>query len=257
MYLVAVHGYLLDHRLWDPLSVELSRLIPGLRTVAPDLRGRGTSSLPAAAEHTMTLLAGDVAGEIDRLVPAGDPFVLAGLSMGGYVAFEFLKRNRARFRDRLQGLILCDTRAHADDDAGKANRLAAAEAIRAEGMDAALRTMLPRLIARKARGSEVEKVVRAMILETPPATACADLAGLRLRDDGFEALGAFDRPVLIVVGDEDLLTPPSDAEAMAELCVNAPGVGLVTIPEAGHLSPLEEPIEVASAFAAFLSRIRP
>jgi pimeloyl-ACP methyl ester carboxylesterase len=252
MYLVAVHGYLLDHRLWEPLQATLPALVPGLRVVAPDLRGRGTSPRPAAPVHAMSLLADDLAEDIERLVPAGEPFALAGLSMGGYVAFEFLSRHGARFKGRLAALALCDTRANPDDDAGKAGRAAAAEAIKTHGMESPLGTMLPRLIARPSFGTPVETTVRAMILETPPEAAMGDLFGMMERGDGFAALGAFDRPILVVVGDDDRLTPPSDAEALAEGCQNAPAVRLHTVPGAGHLAPLENPSDVAEAFAALL-----
>ena len=254
MYIVAVHGYLLDRRLWLPLAEELGHLAPALKVFALDLRGRGTSSRPAAASHTMSLLADDLAEEIEAAVPADEHFVLAGLSMGGYVVFEFLKRHGARFRGRLAGLALCDTKAAPDDAAGKAGRAAAAEAIREHGMDAPLGTMLPRLISRSSFGTAAEETARAMILSTPPETARADLFGMMEREDGFGALGSFDRPVLVVVGDEDQLTPPHDAEALAEGAQNASFVRLHTIPGAGHLSPLEAPGDVAVAFADLAMR---
>lgn len=254
MYLVAVHGYPLDHRLWNPMTGELERTVPSLRVFAPDLRGRGRSTRPAADVHPMSLLADDVAADVDASVPPAERFVLAGLSMGGYVAFEFLRRHAARYRDRLAGLVLVDTRVTADDEAGRAGRLAAAEAIREHGMKAPLGTMLPKLIARSAFGTGVEETVRAMILETPPQTARADLLGMREREDGFAALGAFPGPVLIVVGDEDQLTPPPFAEEMADGASSASFVRLLTIPEAGHLAPLERPAEVADGVADLVRR---
>jgi pimeloyl-ACP methyl ester carboxylesterase len=254
MHVVAVHGYLLDRRLWLPLAAELGRLAPAATFLALDLRGRGTSTRPAVASHPMSLLADDLAEEIDVSLPEDEPFVLAGLSMGGYVAFEFLRRHGSRFRSRLAGLALCDTRANPDDAAGKAGRSAAAEAIREHGMDAPLATMLPRLISRSSFGTAAEETARAMILETPPDTARADLFGMMERQDGFGPLGAFDRPVLVVVGDDDQLTTPADAEALVEGAQNAPFVKLHTVPGAGHLAPLEAPEDVAAAFAELLVR---
>ena len=254
MHVVAVHGYLLDRRLWIPLSEELRRLAPDVAFLAPDLRGRGTSRLPAAASHPMSLFADDLAAAIEESVPPREPFVLAGLSMGGYVALEFLRRHRNRFAKTLAGLALCDTKATPDDEAGKAGRAAAAEAIRQHGMSAPLGTMLPKLIARRSFGTAVEETARAMILETPPDTARADLFGLMERQDGFGPLAAFDRPLLVVVGEEDQLTPPIDAEALVEGAQNAPFVGLHSVPGVGHLSPLEAPADVAGAFAGLLAR---
>jgi len=115
--------------------------------------------------------------------------------------------------------------------------------------------MLPKLLSPKSTGSRAEALCRDMILSTPPATACADLAGMAARTDGFDVLGAFDRPVLIVCGDDDVLTPAVDAEAIAEACGQAPFVRLLTVPGAGHMAPLEQPEVVASAVADLGRRI--
>jgi pimeloyl-ACP methyl ester carboxylesterase len=251
LHLVALHGYPLDHRLWDPLAerARAGRLGPIASVFAPDLRGRGGSPHPAASTHAMSLLADDVAKDIDGALPKDAPFLLAGLSMGGYVSFEFVRRHGARFRGRLLGLALFDTKASADDDAGRAGRKAAIEAIRRDGIEAALTAMLPKLLARRSKGTPVEDVARAMILATPPGTAMADLAGLALRDEGFEVLSGWDRPLLVAVGDEDAIAPPSDAEAMAAVAALATWVSLVTVPHAGHLAPLEQPDEAGAALA--------
>jgi pimeloyl-ACP methyl ester carboxylesterase len=256
MHLVAFHGYPLDHRIWSPLAARAAAgtLGPITSVFAPDFRGRGSSLRPAAPMHTMSLLADDMAEEISRALPAGEPFLLAGLSMGGYVAFEFLKRHGARERDRLRGLALFDTKASADDDAGRAKRKEAIEALGKDGIEAALSAMLPKLLARRSKGGPAEETARAMILETPPATAMADLAGLAVRDEGFEALSGWEKPLLVVVGDEDAIAPPSDAEAMTAVAGRASWVSLVTVPGAGHLVPLENPDEAADAVVALAER---
>jgi len=250
--LVAVHGYPLDRRLWDPLAARARNgALGGITSLfAPDLRGRGNSARPAVALHAMSLLADDVAEEIGTALPKDAPFLLAGLSMGGYVCFELLKRHGARFRGRLRGLALFDTKATSDDDAGRAKRKEAIEAIRKDGIGAALAAMLPKLLAPGAGGNAAEDVARRMILSTPPATAMADLAGLAVRDEGFEVLAAWDRPLLVAVGEEDAITPPSDAEAMTAVATRAPWVKLLTVPGAGHLVPLEQPDEAAAGLIA-------
>ncbi len=256
MHLVALHGYPLDHRIWDPLATRAAAgaLGPITSAFAPDFRGRGTSLRPAAPTHTMTLLADDMAEEIARALPEGEPFLLAGLSMGGYVAFEFVKRHGARYRDRLKGLALFDTKASADDDAGRAKRREAIGALRKHGIEAALSAMLPNLLAKRSRKTPAEETARAMILATPPATAMADLAGLALRDEGFEVLSGWEKPLLVVVGDEDAIAPPSDAEAMMAVAGRAPWAKLVSVPGAGHLVPLEKPEEAAEAVVALAER---
>jgi pimeloyl-ACP methyl ester carboxylesterase len=252
MHLVAFHGYPLDHRIWQPLAgrAATGALGPITAVFAPDFRGRGTSLRPAAPVHAMSLLADDMAEEIVHAVPSGEPFLLAGLSMGGYVAFEFAKRHAARFRGRLLGLALFDTKASSDDDAGRAGRKTAIEAIRKDGIEAALSAMLPKLLARSSRGRPVEEVARAMILATPPQTAIADLAGLALRDEGFEVLSGWEKPLLVAVGDEDAIAPPSDAEEMTAVAARASWVKLLAVPGAGHLVPLEQPDEAAAGLVA-------
>jgi pimeloyl-ACP methyl ester carboxylesterase len=254
LYLLCVHGYPLDRRMWGPLAARLEA--DGVcRVVAPDLRGRGTSRRPAAGIHAMSLFADDLAADLPSLVPGDAPFLLCGLSMGGYVSFEFLRRHGARLKIRLRGLVLCDTRATGDDDAGRAKRKEAIEAIRRNGIDAAFEAMAPKLLSPKSKGMPAETLVREMILGIPPATAMADLAGLALRSDAFDVLGSFDRPVLVVCGEDDAITPVADAEAMVATCANAPFVRLFTTPRAGHMAPLENPGDVASAIADLAKRV--
>ena len=203
----------------------------------------------------MSLFADDLAADLPSLVPGDAPFLLCGLSMGGYVSFEFLRRHGTRLRSRLRALVLCDTKAAADDDATRAKRREAIEAIRKNGIDSAFVAMAPRLLSPTSKGTPAETLIREMILGTPPATAVADLAGLALRSDAFDVLGAFDRPVLVVCGEDDAITPAADAEAMAAACPNAPFVRLFTVPDAGHMAPLEQPGEVAAAIAELISRL--
>ena len=256
MHLVAFHGYPLDRRIWEPLAgrAAAGTLGPITAGFAPDFRGRGTSLRPSAPVHAMSLLADDMAEEIAHAVPAGEPFLLAGLSMGGYVVFEFVKRHAARFRGCLEGLALFDTKASSDDDAGRVKRREAIESIRKDGIEAALSAMLPKLLARSSKGKPAEEIARAMILATPPGTAMADLAGLALRDEGFEVLSGWEKPLLVAVGDEDAIAPPSDAEAMTAVAGRASWVSLVTVPRAGHLVPLENPGEAADALVALAAR---
>jgi pimeloyl-ACP methyl ester carboxylesterase len=204
----------------------------------------------------MSLLADDVARDIEDALPADAPFLLAGLSMGGYVCFEFLKRHGMRFRGRLRGLALFDTKASADDEALRAGRKSAIEAIKKDGIEAALAAMLPKLLARGSKGTPAEELARRMVLATPPGTAMADLAGLAVRDEGFEVLSAWDRPLLVAVGDEDAIAPPADAEAMTAVATRAPWVKLLTVPGAGHLVPLEQPDEAAAGLTALAEAAR-
>nr|HPM85389.1 alpha/beta hydrolase [Candidatus Anammoximicrobium sp.] len=133
-----VHGFPLDHTMWQP---QLEALAGEAHVVAPDLRGFGASD---AGGETVSME--DYADDLAALLDARtiqEPVVFCGLSMGGYIAWQFWQRHRARLR----GLILCDTRAAADTPEAAANRLATADRVLREGPSPVLQAMLPKLVA--------------------------------------------------------------------------------------------------------------
>ncbi|MBK6406269.1 MAG: alpha/beta fold hydrolase [Holophagales bacterium] len=251
--LLALHAFPLDGRMWGLVKAAAAagQLGAGVAVTAPDFRGRGGSGRTAEPVHAMSLLARDVLEEL----PGDEPFVVMGLSMGGYVALELLARLDAGLRARLRGLVLCDSRANADDDAGKAKRADSAAAIEKDGMEPLLSKMLPQFLVPESRGGALEQLVRTMFLATPPATAAADQRGMAGRVDRFDVLGTLAVPFLAAVGDDDELTPPSASEQMVDAAVNAPWVELLTLPGA-HLAPLEHPEEFLPKLRAFLDRCR-
>ena len=251
--LVCFHAFPLDGRLWGAVraAAATGQLGEGVSVTAPDFRGRGASRRAAEPVHAMSLLAKDVLEEL----PGDEPFVVMGLSMGGYVALELLARLDPALRARLAGLVLCDSRANADDAAGKARRAEAAAAIEADGMEPLLGKMLPQFLAPGSRGGALEQLVTTMFLATPPATAAADQRGMAQRPDRFDVLGTLAVPFLAAVGEEDPLTPPSASEEMVEAAANAPYVELLTLAGA-HMAPLEHPEEFLPRFRAFLDRCR-
>ena len=251
--LLALHAFPLDGRMWGPLKAAAvsGQLGEGVAVTAPDFRGRGASGRAAEPVHEMSLLARDVLDEL----PNDEPFVVMGLSMGGYVALELLARLGPQLRPRLKGLVLCDSRANADDADGQARRADTAAAIEADGMEPLLAKMLPQFLVSSSRGGALEQLVRTMFLATTPATAAADQRGMAGRLDRFDVLGALNVPFLAAVGDDDELTPPSASEQMVEAAVNAPWVELLTLPGA-HLAPLEHPEEFLPKLRVFLDRCR-
>ncbi len=251
--LLALHAFPLDGRMWGVVKAAAAngQLGKGVALTAPDFRGRGASGRAAEPVHSMTLLAKDV---LENL-PGDEPFVVMGLSMGGYVALELLSRLGPELRPRLRGLVLCDSRANADDEAGKARRADSAAAIEANGMEPLLAKMLPQFLVSSSRGGALEQLVRTMFLATPPATAAADQRGMAGRLDRFDVLATLTVPFLAAVGDEDELTPPSASEQMVDAAGNAPWVELLTLPGA-HLAPLEHPEEFLPKLRVFLDRCR-
>ena len=236
---VLVHGYPLDGAMWSGVARVLSGRF---RVLKPDLPGRGET--PAASEGRIDDYADFVEAILDALPsPAG----LAGFSMGGYVALALARRRPAK----LAALALLDTRAAADDDAGKAKRDESIATVRSAGVAPIAEAMVPRLLASYALSNAdlVERVKRIM-LRQKPETVAADLAAMRDRPDARDALLDIAIPTLVVVGDADTLTPPSDSRAMVDAIA---GSRLVTVPAAGHLTPMERPGAVAAALGDFFA----
>jgi 3-oxoadipate enol-lactonase len=190
-------------------------------------------------------MAEDVAALLDTLHV--ERAVLGGLSMGGYVAFEFFRS----FPRRVRALVLADTRPQADTGEGRRTREETAQRALRDGMGPIADSMLPKLLSAATREREPEVVerVRAMILGTKPAGAAAALRAMAVRRDQTDLLPSIDVPTLIIVGSEDQLTPPSDAEVMNAKIKHA---RLVRIEGAAHLSNVERPEEFNRALGDFV-----
>lgn len=244
---VLIHGFPLDHTMW----AEQLNAWPGYRVIAPDLRGYGRSAPTEDTLYTIDQLADDVLDTLDAM-GVTRPFVLGGLSMGGYVALSIAERRP----ERLRGLILLDTRAEADSKEGEMNRIRTVEQIEAGGGDTSsfVAGMLPKLLASDAsshRPMVVEKV-HAIMNRAPAQAVTATLLGLAARPDRTAILPKITVPTLVLVGEDDAITPPAGARTMAEAI---PGATLVVIPQAGHLAPLENPGATNAAIESFLKSL--
>jgi 3-oxoadipate enol-lactonase len=236
-----VHGYPFDHTIWrDQIDA-----LDGYRRIAPDLRGMGQSDAPDLG-YGMSIYAADLAALLDSL--GVDDVVLCGLSMGGYVMFEFLRR----WRHRVRGMVLMDTRAEADGTEARRARDTAAALARESGAEAIADSMLPRLLApgTTERAPEIAARIRRMMAATPVAGIIGALAAMRDRHDSTDLLPTLGGiPTLVLVGEEDVLTPPDAARRMA---AGIPGARVVLVPGAGHVPPVERPFETNAALLDFL-----
>ena len=241
-----IHGYPLDRTIWRHQMEHLN----GWRRIAPDLRGMGQSDAPDLG-YSMTTYADDLAALLDSLGVEG--VVLCGLSMGGYVAFEFLRR----YRERVRALILMDTRAESDSPEGRRTRDAAAQAARDNGARAVADAMLPKLFARETVElvGEPWRQVERMILATPVPGIVGALAAMRDRPDSTPLLESLDDlPALIVVGEHDRITPLASAHRMAAALAES---RLEIISDAGHLTPVERPAATTAVLGKFLAALPP
>ncbi len=235
-----IHGYPLDHTIWSPQLEALG----GWRRIAPDLRGMGQSDAPDLG-YSMATYASDLAALLDTL--GVERVVLCGISMGGYVAFEFLRR----WRERVSGLVLIATRAGPDTTEGKRARDAAAAQAREGGAGLIADAMLPKMLAPGAPEGLVARV-RALMAATPVPGIVGALGAMRDRPDSMSLLPALaGLPALVIAGGSDQLMPVSEMSAMAAAI---PGARLVVAPGAGHLPTLETPSIVTDALQTFLAQ---
>ncbi|KAA9162101.1 alpha/beta fold hydrolase [Amycolatopsis acidicola] len=234
--LLLLHAFPADARMWqrvrDPLSARL-------RLITPDQRGLGRSPLPETGrEPDLADAARDVLALLDKLEL--EKVVLGGCSMGGYLAMAVLRAAP----ERVGGLVLIDTKASADAPEAAANRRKIAERAESEGVTGWLaESMLPNLLAENATPDVVE-TVREIIDSQPPAGVAWAARAMAVRPDSLDVLAKADVPALVVVGEQDKLTPPEQAKAMAEAL---PGAELAVLPGVGHLTPLEDPDGVSDA----------
>jgi pimeloyl-ACP methyl ester carboxylesterase len=236
-----LHAFPLHSGMW---SRQIEALRARYRLIAPDYRGLGKSE-PGPAASTMDLLAGDVLGLLAHL--GVTRAVVAGLSMGGYLSFEIYRKAPAFFR----GLVLCDTRAGADSDEGARNREKFAQTAIEKGLGWVADEMTPKLL-RPQPDPAVVKEVRSLISGGTPAGVAAAQRGMARRPDSTPTLAAITCPALVMVGAEDSLTAPPEAEKMAK---GIKGAKLVRIPGAGHLPNIENPKAFGEALLGFLEKL--
>lgn len=234
---VFVHAFPLDRTMWQ---AQLAFFGERCRCVAPDLRGSGES--PIVPPFTMAQLADDVAASLDRL--RIDRATIVGTSLGGYVALALWRRHR----ERVRALVLTDTRAAADDEAGRARRMQLIDLAQREGSAAVAEAQLTGVLGKstRARNPELVESVRQTMKRATVAGIVGTLEAMLGRDDSTPLLATIDVPTLVVCGEEDAITQPKEMRGMAEAIR---GAHFEIVPGAGHLPPLERP----AAFNAVLA----
>jgi pimeloyl-ACP methyl ester carboxylesterase len=238
--IVFIHGFPHNRTLWAP---QLGALLSRARCVAPDLRGFGESDV--RGPYSMQQYADDIVGVLDRLQI--DRAVVAGLSMGGYIVFELWRR----YRERVRALILADTRAGADGDQARARRRELIALARSKGAEAVADAQLPAMIGKTSRDRCPDTVegIREMMAAASVEGIVGALEAMMARPDSTPLLPTIDVPTLIVVGEEDVPTPPKEARAMHE---RIPGSRLEILAGAGHVSNVERPAAFNHVVSEFL-----
>jgi pimeloyl-ACP methyl ester carboxylesterase len=242
---ILLHAFPLNAGMWRP---QLERVPEGWRFIAPDLRGFGRSAEGPSRGHpeiTMEDYATDVLSLMDALEV--DEAVIGGLSMGGYVTFAMHRQASSRFT----GMILADTRSQADTPQAREARVGMREVLAKQGARGVADQMLPKLLAEATprERPDIVRQTRALIESASSPAIDAAIGALMTRSDSTPVLETISCATLVLVGEEDAITPPADAEAMQRAI---PRSTLTVIRGAGHLSNLDQPEVFSRALADFL-----
>ena len=242
---VLLHPFPVHHEFWNPILPMLSSRY---RLILPDLRGHGGSEIgqgPALMEKH--------ARDLDRLLDETGvgKATFVGVSIGGYILFEFWRR----FRARVNALVVCDSRPQADTAEARANRLKAAADVLENGAGPFIESMIPKLMGRTTLSTRPDLVdgARRMMSKMSPEDINLVQRGMAARPDSVAELKTINVSTLIVIGDEDILSTPADGELMRQ---HIAGSQLKIIPKAGHYAPWEQPDAVGVVLRQFLDGAR-
>ncbi len=238
---VLLHPFPANHEFWLPVANSLASRY---RILLPDLRGHGESGV-GEGPATMEKHAADVARVMDDAGVGRAPLI--GVSIGGYILFEFWRN----FRGRVGALGLCNTKAPADSVEARSARLQAANDVLERGTEPFFESMIPKLLGkttRETRPDLVDGVLRMMRKMSAEDVAQVQ-RGMAERPDSVEILKTINVPTLIVTGDEDILTGVNEAELMHQ---HIAGSQMRVIPKGGHYSPWEQPESARMVLRQFL-----
>ncbi len=241
---VLLHPFPANREFWKPLLPVLSTRY---RLIVPDLRGHGDSGIGEGPAY-MAKHAGDLVRLLDAAGASKAVFV--GVSIGGYILFEFWRR----FRNRVTALALCDTKAQADPPEGRANRLKIAAEVLELGTGPFIESMLPKLLGRTTVSTRPDLVdgARRMMQKSSPLGVSMVQRGMAERPDSVADLKTINVPTLMVIGEEDVSATVADGELMRR---HIPGSQLKVVPKGGHYSPYEQPDAVGPLLRNFLDSV--
>ena len=246
--LVFLHGFPFDQRLYRSSSQPLT---DSYRVIIPDLPGFGESRFrPGFVPNRfeMSEYADGLAELLDKL--GESKALVCGLSMGGYIAMQFFRRHL----DRLSGLIFCDTRSTPDSPVASKKRSLLADSVYQTGVRPLAAQMIPSLLSPTTLSSNQEIVIflTEMISEQDPSGVAAAARGMAVRDDSTAYLKEITVPTLFLAGEHDQISPPQVMREMAEAVADSE---FLTVPDSGHLPPLENPAFFTKAVRRFADRV--
>jgi len=241
---VLIHGFPFSHEMWEP---QIEVLQNQFRVIAYDLRGHGKSGV-GDGQYMLEFFVDDLFGLLDHLKIANA--VICGLSMGGYIALRAEERNP----ERILALVLADTQAKADSNETKLKRASSIKSVKTAGVNAYAESFVKAAFTAESIANDTDAVenVRRIIRSSTSVGLCGALLALASRTDTTEALTKIKIPTLILVGEQDTLTPPSVSGEMHD---RIPNSEIHTLQNAAHMSNLERPEEFNKHLMAFLSKL--
>ena len=239
--IIFIHGFPYDHFMWDKQVAEFSK---SHFCVTYDVRGLGESSV-GDGQFTMEMFVDDLESVVDEFKL--DKPVLCGLSMGGYISLRAMERIQNKF----SGLVLCDTKSEADDNAGKLKRAIAIKHIRDGDFENFIEAFVLNCFGEKfviENKAEFKKIVDRSKKNNPVGIKSCLLA-MAGRTDTTDSLSKINIPTLVICGSEDKLSPPAIMNAMAE---KIPKSKFILIEDAGHMTSIENPEKFNTSVKDFL-----
>jgi 3-oxoadipate enol-lactonase len=238
--IIFIHGFPFDKKMWN---AQLETLSGKFRCIAFDLPGYGRSQI--ADEISIEYYA-DVLDSFMHLMQI-DQATICGLSMGGYIALRAIVKYPGRFSK----LILCDTQCIADTDEGRKKRYGTIELIEKEGLLPFVEGFMKNLFTEKNQQSNQSylQAIKNTMLSANPETVIATLKALAERIETCSNLMDIKIPVLVICGEEDKITPVKQSQFLHE---NIQGAKIILLPEAAHLSNIEQPELFNQAVAGFM-----
>ena len=242
---VLLHPFPGNREFWKPLAPAFESRY---QLIVPDLRGHGDSDA-GEGPATMEKHARDLERLLDAIGIGKATFV--GVSIGGYIFFEFWRR----FHNRVNALALCDTKPQADTAEARSNRLKVAADVLEKGTAPFIESVIPKLIGHSTLMARPDLVdgARGMMQKMTPRGINAVQRGMAERPDSVADLKTINAPTLIAIGEEDLLSTPADGELMRQ---HIAGSQFKLIPKAGHWSAWEQPEAVGRVLRQFLDATR-
>jgi 3-oxoadipate enol-lactonase len=244
---IFIHGFPFSHKMWTFPGGQTEALAATHRVIAYDVRGHGDSEV-GDGQYTIELFVDDLIGLLDHL--SLSKVVAVGLSMGGYIALRAVERHPDRFR----ALVFSDSKSEADSNEAKIKRASSIKAVKANGPRVFAQNFVANVFTPESFNArpDVVKGIQSIIERTAPISLCGTMLALAGRNDTTSSLPGITVPTLIMVGEHDALTPPAASQAMNE---RIPQSEFHVIPNAAHMSNMENPAEFNKHLIAFLQKI--